>query len=91
MAHFFDPIGGSAPTLAEAESTFQRLAIPWGCQTAIRTVFAELLPGQRIIAAYALAWLLVSGHNSVLPTWIRHRLPLAFRQKPCYILPHFGP
>jgi len=50
MAYFFDTMGIMAPTTAEAESTFQRLATPWGCQTAIRKVFTELLPAQRINA-----------------------------------------
>jgi len=89
MAYFFDTMGIMAPTTAEAESTFQRLATPWGCQTAIRKVFTELLPAQRIIAGYALAWLRVSGHNSVLPSWTRHRFPLltqflkSIRDAPC--------
>ena len=46
------------------------------CQTHAREVMADAVQlGWSL--AYALAWLSVSGGNSVMPPWVRHRFPKA--------------
>ena len=48
------------------------------CRTHAREILAD--PGRHGWAlAYALAWLSVSGGNSVMPPWVRHQFPQAGR------------
>ena len=61
------------------------------CRTALDRLLAEELsePLQRWSLAYALAWLRVSGGNSVLAPWVYHQFPSTgkfireLRDKPC--------
>ena len=48
------------------------------CKNAAYNVVPDLLKDQskRPALAYCLAWLQVSGSNSVLPPWVRHRFPV---------------
>ena len=43
----------------------------------VKRLVAENLtvPAGKPVMAYCLAWLSVSGSNSVLPPWVRHRFP----------------
>ncbi|MGY4493577.1 RecQ family ATP-dependent DNA helicase [Pseudomonas sp. TE3610] len=47
------------------------------CSTRLQQLFSTDLqqPGQYLPLAYALAWLRVSGGNSVLAPWVRHQFP----------------
>ena len=49
-----------------------------GCRTHARDAMADA-PRQGWELAYALAWLSVSGGNSVMPPWVRHQFPGAGR------------
>src|SRR5690606_1738561 len=61
------------------------------CRTALDRLLAQELsePLQRWSLAYALAWLRVSGGNSVLAPWVYHQFPSTgkfireLRDKPC--------
>ncbi len=59
----------------EAFTIFQKYAQTRACETAIAMVTFKCLlnPDKRPTLAYCLAWLRVSGNNSVLPPWVRHR------------------
>jgi len=66
----------SRPSDAEAHQAILRLFRGVTCRThadeAIRNVADQGWP-----LAYALAWLSVSGGNSVMPPWVRHQFPEA--------------
>jgi ATP-dependent DNA helicase RecQ len=90
MARFFGALGVPAPTTAGAMQAFAEQAAPYACRTALRAIAsAPPAPSDREPLAYALAWLRVSGHNSVLPPWTRHEFPRltalldALRDQPC--------
>ncbi|GAB6142947.1 RecQ family ATP-dependent DNA helicase [Desulfocicer niacini] len=61
------------------------------CNTFWEPLFLEFwtTPHLRFILSYALAWLQVSGGNSVLPAWVRKQFPdivsllSGLREKPC--------
>ena len=61
------------------------------CRTALRTVCKQYVwdPSECASLAYSVAWLRVSGHNSVLPPWVRGRFPATvpilrqLREVPC--------
>lgn len=67
----------SIPELSQEEIRllFQNEVTDLVCQTALKDIVEEYLPSPqgRPVLAYALAWLRVSGGNSVLPPWVRHR------------------
>ena len=65
------------PSGAEAHEAIQeRLAD--ACQTQAREVMANATRHGWALA-YALAWMSVSGGNSVMPPWVRHQFPEAGR------------
>jgi len=61
------------------------------CEYAVIEVVPQILNDhiRRPAVAYCLAWLQVSGSNSVLPPWVRHRFPEVaailkqLKEKPC--------
>ncbi len=73
----FDHLGVPTVTLAEAEGIFAREASRYACLSGVRQTVAILgqRPESASVLAYALAWLRVSGSNSVLPPWVRQQFP----------------
>lgn len=62
------------PSDADARAAIERLLSGHACRTSMK----EILSGRKIFGwdmAYALAWLSVSGGNSVMPPWVRHQFP----------------
>ena len=70
--------GSRRPSDAEASEVIRALLAGVACQTHGREVMTEAV-GHGWALAYALAWLSVSGGNSVMPPWVRHRFPEAGR------------
>lgn len=92
LASVFDMLGADkikSPQLAHGY--FDSRCIGIICRNATNNFLLEMLsdPASRPIAAYGLAWLTVSGSNSVLPPWVRHRFPeitsflKKMRETPC--------
>ncbi len=76
------------PSNSEAQDAIRARLASIACQTHAREVMAEVgTHGWPL--AYALAWLSVSGGNSVMPPWVRHQFPEAgqlvrrLRDTPC--------
>ena len=66
------------PSDAEARAAMERRLEGIACKSHGRAVMAD--PTRHGWAlAYALAWLSVSGSNSVMPPWVRHQFPEAGR------------
>ena len=76
---FFSGLRGSPrPSDAEARAAIGGRLAGNACQTQAREVLTD--PARKGWAlAYALAWLSVSGGNSVMPPWVRHQFPEAGR------------
>ena len=70
--------GSRRPSNAEADDVIRALMARAACQTHAREVMTEAV-GHGWALAYALAWLSVSGGNSVMPPWVRHQFPEAGR------------
>ena len=71
--------GSGRPSDAEASVVIRRdLLAGVTCQTHAREVMTEAVVHGWALA-YALAWLSVSGDNSVMPPWVRHQFPKAGR------------
>ena len=66
------------PSGAEASGAIQERLAGNSCQTITREVIAEAARHGWSLA-YALAWLSVSGGNSVMPPWVKHQFPEAGR------------
>ncbi len=66
--------GTRRPSNAEASEAIRALLAGVACQTHGRKVMTEAV-GHGWALAYALAWLSVSGGNSVIPPWVRHQFP----------------
>jgi ATP-dependent DNA helicase RecQ len=64
------------PTGVEAKAAIERFLADQACITATREVIADAV-NQGWPLAYTLAWLSVSGGNSVMPPWVRHQFPEA--------------
>ena len=70
--------GELRPSVAQARESIRGLLAGIACQTRGSEILAD--PGRHGWAlAYALAWLSVSGGNSVMPPWVRHQFPEAGR------------
>ena len=66
------------PSDSEGSDAVRRRLADKSCQTYSRKVIADAASyGWGL--AYALAWLSVSGGNSVMPPWVRHQFPEAGR------------
>ena len=70
--------GSRRPSDAEAGEAIRALLAGVACQTHAREVMTDAV-GHGWALAYALAWLSVSGGNSVMPPWVRHQFPEAGR------------
>ena len=66
------------PTDAEASDAIDGRLAGNSCQSQVREVAAHAARHNWSLA-YALAWLSVSGGNSVMPPWVRHQFPEAGR------------
>ena len=66
------------PSEAEASAAIERRLAGHACRTHGREVITKAA-GAGWALAYALAWLSVSGGNSVMPPWVRHQFPEAGR------------
>lgn len=78
VANFFATLRRTLrPTLSEAQAAWQSATRGKVCQTAQKTAVENLLPNPEWHKplAYALAWLRVSGGNSVLPPWVSLSFP----------------
>ena len=70
--------GSTRPTDAEASDAMYTILNGNACQTHTREAMANAnLHAWEL--AYALAWISVSGGNSVMPPWVRHQFPGAGR------------
>ena len=76
---FFASLRGALrPSPAQARESVSGLLAGIACRTQRREILSD--PGRHGWAlAYALAWLSVSGGNSVMPPWVRHQFPEAGR------------
>ena len=76
---FFSSVRGALrPSDAQAREAIRGLLAGIACQAHGGEIMAD--PGRHGWAlAYALAWLSVSGGNSVMPPWVRHQFPEAGR------------
>ena len=63
------------PTDVDAIAAIERCLADQACITATREIMADA-DNQGWPLAYTLAWLSVSGGNSVMPPWVRHQFPL---------------
>ncbi len=78
VANFFATLRRALrPSLAEAQKAFQVACTGKACQTGLQQIIDFYLPDPawHKPLAYALAWLRVSGGNSVLPAWVRLTFP----------------
>ena len=76
---FFSSLRAAArPSEAEANAAIERRLAGHACRTHGHEAVAEAA-GAGWALAYALAWLCVSGGNSVMPPWVRHQFPEAGR------------
>ena len=86
---FFSSVRQTArPSATEAQAAIQTCLAGSGCQIQARQAVEDSAQ-QGWEMAYALAWLSVSGSNSVMPPWVRHQFPGAgrlvrqLRDRPC--------
>jgi ATP-dependent DNA helicase RecQ len=76
---FFTSLRGlQIPTNAEASDAIDTLLNGKACQTHAREAIVNA-DRHAWELAYALAWISVSGGNSVMPPWVRHQFPEAGR------------
>ena len=75
--YFFAELRGSSrPSFAEACSAINRQLDGLTCNTNRNAIMADTSESGWPLA-YVLAWLSVSGGNSVMPPWVRHQFPRA--------------
>ena len=75
--YFFAELRGfSRPSFAEACSAINRQLDGLACNTNRNAIMADASESGWPLA-YVLAWLSVSGGNSVMPPWVRHQFPRA--------------
>ena len=75
---FADLRGLPQPSAAEARVAIEERLAGLACRTHRREVVTDAARSGWALA-YALAWLSVSGGNSVMPPWVRHQFPDAGR------------
>ena len=76
---FFKELRGSQrPDVAEAREAIRAGMEGRSCQSEMRRAMADAAEHGWALA-YALAWLSVSGGNSVMPPWVRHQFPTTGR------------
>ena len=77
--HLLAKLGGRQLPPERVVKGFVHFAENRACATAIHRLLPDLLaqPETRPAIAYSLAWLTVSGMESVLPRWVHHTFPKA--------------
>lgn len=91
MSHIFNAlISNRSVSLEDAQDCFLKLATGRTCPFAASEICRQTLDSDKaILIPYCAAWLQVSGGNSVLPGWVRHRFPdissilTRLREAPC--------
>ena len=68
----------SRPSDKEARAAIREQLKGKACRTHARDIIKDIHRSGWVVA-YALAWLSVSGGNSVMPPWVRHQFPEAGR------------
>ncbi len=73
----FAGLGVTKLDASQVPDVLRRVLADRVCASALTTLGSDHLtdPGQLPALGYAVAWLQVAGHNSVLPPWVRHRFP----------------
>ena len=77
------------PSEADAHETIREYLAANCCETTVKDVLGEI-DEQPWEIAYVMAWLSVSGANSVVPPWVRHQFPAVsalitrLRDTPCH-------
>ena len=76
---FLEELGGRKLTAEKIPKGFVHFAKKRACSTAIHRLLPDLLaqPESRPAIAYSLAWLTVSGTESILPRWVHRSFPKA--------------
>ncbi|MCG8619115.1 MAG: DEAD/DEAH box helicase, partial [Desulfobacterales bacterium] len=77
MRELLNELGGDTLSPESARDVFIRLSKGKICEGAFDTVWREFSHegSKRVVLAYVLSWVLVSGSNSVMPPWVSHRFP----------------
>jgi ATP-dependent DNA helicase RecQ len=75
--NLFRNLSKTAPGKDQAKQIFLEICEDKICLSALDKIWDEYSdhPQKRIILAYALSWLRVSGSNSVIPPWVKHEFP----------------
>lgn len=89
--HLFNRLlSDQSVSLAEAKECFRRLVAEKTCPSAASDICDEFLNSEKaLLIPYCVAWMQVSGGNSVLPGWVRHRFSeitdmiARLREAPC--------
>lgn len=72
---FFTALRSSpSPVVSQAREAIRGCLDGEGCHTQLRRAI-DNAPEHGWVLAFALAWISVSGGNSVLPPWVRHQFP----------------
>jgi len=88
---FFDALGAPSVSVVQTAEILRTYAEAHCCRTALAELAerVEAADIRRAPLAYCLAWLRVSGHNSVLPPWVGLKFPETvsilrdLRDRPC--------
>lgn len=77
LCEVFKGLGAHKVELEDSQRILAEATADKVCKSALRTVAKQYVwdPAECAALAYCVAWLRVSGHNSVLPPWVRHRFP----------------
>ena len=62
------------PSVSEARDAIRECLERHACQSELRRATADA-PEHGWVLAFAMAWISVSGENSVMPPWVRHQFP----------------
>jgi ATP-dependent DNA helicase RecQ len=87
----FDRLGVQPLELEDTQKILGNITHDKVCRSALRSVCKHYVwdPSECTALAYCVAWLRVSGHNSVLPPWVRGKFPTTvpilrqLREVPC--------
>lgn len=77
VCEVFKSLGAQEIALEDSLKLLNEVTNEKVCKSALRTISKQYIwdPVECSTLAYCVAWLRVSGHNSVLPPWVRHRFP----------------
>jgi ATP-dependent DNA helicase RecQ len=77
LCEVFKGLGAQPIALEDSIKALMEVTEGKVCKSALRTVSKQYIwdPEECTTLAYCIAWLRVSGHNSVLPPWVRKTFP----------------